>query len=190
MFSSRLRRMTLVSLFALVTLVAGTVALAVAATPRATPASFSAQYSAKYICGWLPPVPPDLDQYAKPGDYATSINIHNYTASGISGQFRPTIAYRNGSPTASLAPARSVSIAKGRSVVLDCVEIWASLSLPPGTFIQGNVHIGLPSVLPVHAVYTSQTHEDPNAGPGVAAGHSIDVEMVLPFNVPMAPANN
>lgn len=151
------------------------------ANPEANPV----QYSVKFVCGWLPPVPPDLDQWLKPGDYATSINIHNHTTGWVTGGARVALFFRAGTPPPAATAALPFSIPRRTTATIDCVWIWAALGVPPGSFVEGAVHIGLSQPLSVWAVYTSQTHDDPNAGPGPSAGISIDVEQVFPIQAPI-----
>ncbi len=144
------------------------------------------QYAVKYVCGWLPPVPPDLDQWLKPGNYATSINIYNHNPNGVvGGAKRVSLQYRMGNPPPPIITNFAFTVANRRTLTIDCVDIWSMAGLPPGSFVEGTLHIGLNVELPVTAVYTSQTHDDPNLGPGAAAGHSIDVERILPLPGPI-----
>ncbi len=180
---TRRRNRTLLAVIAAVGLATGaviTTALA-AAGPRSNPV----QYSAPFVCGWLPGVPPDLDQFAKPGDYATSIEIHNVTSGKVGGSKKVALDYRMSSPPAPIAPNFSLSVARDRVLVIDCVDIWAMVGVPGGSFIKGAVHIGLNSQLPVTGIYTSQTHADPTTGADPGAGHSIDVEIIEPIAIVM-----
>lgn len=152
-----------------------------AANPEQNPV----QYSVKFVCGWLPPVPPDLDQWNKPGNYATTINIHNHTTSGVTGGKRVALFFRMGTPAPPLVPAFGFSIPLRRTLAIDCVDIWGMAGLPPGSFVEGALHIGLNQPLSVWSVYTAQSHNDPNAGPEVGAGISIDVEQVFPIQAPL-----
>lgn len=187
---TRSRRLLLLGVLVAVTaLVAGTLAVAALAQSKSdapstqVPGQAAVQYSVPFICGWLPPVPPDLEQHAKPGDYATAINIHNPTTTRIVIEKQVALHYRMGSPAPPAIPSVKARIDKVRVLQIDCVDIWAMAGLPPGSFVKGAVHLGMPVELQVAAIYTSQTHDDPNAGPGPAAGHSIDVEIITPFSV-------
>lgn len=176
----RKRARWLIGIGLLVAAVAGgSIAVALAASPS----NSAVEYSAPFICGWLPPVPPDLDQHAKPGDYHTAINVHNPEASSLVGSRRVSLSRRAGSPSPAVVPFNGFGVGPHGTLQIDCVDIWAMASLPPGTFVKGAVHIGVPRQVPVAAIYTSQTHDDPNAGPGPSAGHSVDVEQILPFSV-------
>lgn len=178
---SRTRNRMIVAAVAAVSLITG--AVITTAFAGAGPRSNPVQYSAPYACGWLPPVPPDLDQHLKPGNYATSIQIHNVTSAKVNGTKKVAFSGRMGAPTPPVNPNFSFSVARDRVLEIDCVDIWAMASLPPGTFISGSVHIGLNSQLPVTGIYTSQTHSDPNLGHDAGAGHSIDVEIIEPFTL-------
>jgi hypothetical protein len=183
-------RTLLVVLVALVCLLAGgmpttaqapvAVTLATDAAPLA-PHAAPVQYSAPYICGWLPSVVPQEDKHAKPGDYATAINIHNPTLSNVAGSARVAVFYPPGGAAPPVFPAFAFTVYRFRVLEIDCVEIWRSLELPPGTFTKGAVHIGLQIELPMAGIYTSQTHPDPAGGPDPGAGISIDLETITPF---------
>lgn len=147
----------------------------------ADPGTLAVQYSAPYICGWLPPVPPQDDRHAKPGDYATAINVHNPLDGPVFGSFRIALWGPPGAPAPPRFPFVNFGIARDRVVQIDCTEIWARLNLPSGTFVKGAIHIGLSTQLPVAAIYTSQTHNNPEAGPDPGAGHSIDIEQIEPY---------
>ncbi len=175
----RVRRRWLIlgTVAGVVGLLAGTLSVIALANPKTRPV----QYSAPFVCGWLPPVPPDLDQHLKPGDYATAINIHNHLDNNVGVSKRVALHYRMGTPAPPVVSFSNTVIRTRAVLEIDCVDIWAMAGLPPGSFVKGAVHIGLDTRLPVAAIYTSQTHDDPNAGPGPAAGHSIDVEIIEPF---------
>jgi hypothetical protein len=194
---SRSRWILLVGLMSVVALIASGATAAVAFQDRAdkgdvieapdiaNPEQNSVQYSVKFVCGWLPPVPPQDDQWLKPGDYATTINIHNHQTNTVSGGYRVALFYRIGSPSPPAVAAVPFNIFRRTVGSIDCVSIWAAAGLPPGTFVEGAVHIGLSQPLSVWAVYTSQTHNDPALGPDGGAGHSIDVEQVVPIQAPI-----
>ncbi len=162
-------------------MVAGVVILVAGVAAAINPGNAPVKYSAPFICGWLPPVPPDLDQHAKPGDYHTAIMIHNHTGTNVTAGKQVMLSFRMGAPPAPPTPFFNASIPFRRTLQIDCVDIWAMAGVPPGSFVKGHLLIGLNQPLPVSATYTSQTHDDPNVGPGPAAGHSIDVEQIFPI---------
>ncbi len=153
------------------------------ASLQAQPAEQRAvQYSIKFVCGWLPPVPPQDDQFLKPGDYATAINIHNPNTSGVvRGAKRVALHYRMGTTPPPVITNFAFTVANRRVLEIDCQDIWFMAGVPSGTFLKGMVHVGLDEELPIAAVYTSQTHNNDLTGPDPGAGHSIDVEYVKPF---------
>ena len=169
-----------------VALVIAVVSMALAAAPAtAQPEQFPVQYMVKFVCGLVPVQPPGEEGPLKPGNYATAINIHNYTfTSPIFGSTRIALHYREGVPFPSLpplVPVKQLKLWRYRTAEIDCPSIWMRTNLPPGTFVKGMVHIGIGQLLPVVAVYTSQTVLDPAVPPDAGAGHSIDVEEVFPF---------
>ncbi len=146
------------------------------------------QYMVKFVCGWRGPAPPVEDQQVKPGNYATAINIYNHNRSGVvGGAARVALWYRTGFPPPPLVTNFAFTVVNRRVLEIDCLDVWIRSNIPPGTFLKGMVHVGLDQRLEVVAVYTSQTHDNPNAGPDPGAGHSIDVEYVKPLIVPIAP---
>lgn len=175
----RVRRRWLIlgTVAGVVGLLAGTLSVIALANPKTRPV----QYSAPFVCGWLPPVPPDLDQHLKPGDYATSISIDNHTGTNVFGSKRVHLQYRMGTPPPPVVPSVNLSVVKNRVLEIDCIDIWGMAGVPPGSFIKGAVHIGLGQQLPVAATYAVQTHTDPNIGPDPGAGISIDVEHIPPL---------
>ncbi len=169
-------------------LLAALVALA-ALTPgtaAAEPSSFPVQYMVKFTCGFLPDLPPEEGTTPlKPGNYATAINIHNYTPSGMPAAKRVALHYRMGTvpPYPPVPPAFNVWMASRRVLEVDCIDIWNMVGVPPETFLKGMVHIGMNQRLPVAAVYTAQTDLNPNTPLDAGAGISIDVEVIEPFIV-------
>jgi hypothetical protein len=115
-------------------------------------------YSVKYLCGlstisstqFIPPVEPTV----KPGNYATSINIHNYHLKGLLISRKAVVS---GGQIGKLA---GQGIGPNQAVNVDCSQIVRMI--PPGPaplppFIEGFVEIVSPLGLSVTAVYTSQT---------------------------------
>ncbi len=157
-------------------------ALPVQAQP---PGSFPVQYMVKFVCGIQPvPVQGQIQEMVKPGNYATAINIHNYTGGDLFGSKKVSLHYRNGTPVGQLPPIlpREDMILYPRRVLeIDCPDIWRMADVPPGTFVKGMVWIGLPQPLPMAAVYPSQTNLVFFEAPDPGAGISIDVENIDPF---------
>ena len=161
--------------------VAGIVAvLALAAVPAeaANPVASPVQYSVKFVCGF---VPVGEEEPVKPGNYATAINIHNYTTTNLNVEMLVALHYRAGSGPPPLVPFRTSRAYKYRTLEVDCVDIWGMVGTQPGAFLKGMLHLGMPTPLAVAAVYTSQTNLGPGAGLDPGAGISIDVEYVAPF---------
>jgi hypothetical protein len=147
-------------------------------------------YSVKFICGDQPN--PNLhapsEPPVKPGNYATSINVHNYhldqTAAGITKT--AVIANPENAPSLGLisAPPHTINLPPGRAFEIDCADI---VSLFPSTvtlpqFIKGFVELrGSFPTLSVTAVYTAQP-TTPGTGPSGPV--SIEVVPVQPFPGP------
>jgi len=119
-------------------------------------------YSVKYLCGlstvsstqFLPPVEPTV----KPGNYATSVNIHNYHTKGFV-IFKKAVV--SGGPIGKLA---GQDVGPNQALNVDCGQIVKAI--PPGPaplppFIEGFVEIVSPFQLSVTAVYTTQTCTNP-----------------------------
>jgi hypothetical protein len=151
--------------------------------PSFPPEAEPVQYSVKFVCG-LVPFTGDHQAPLNPGNYATAVNIHNYTAATVSGSYRIALHYRDGDPTPPIIGTKNINPKKFRTLEIDCVNIWSKVGLPPGTFVKGMLHIGLAQNLPIAAVYTAQTNlSDPvmPVPPDAGAGISIDVENISPF---------
>lgn len=136
-----------------------------ATLPKATiqPAQFPFIYSVKFVCGLqtLPTntqqFPPPQEPPVKPGNYATSINIHNifetenfiFTKAVIAGGI--------------VGPFTGLVLGPNRAIVIDCTQIFRMLGGVPvtQTFIEGFVEIGSRTKLSVASVYTSQTCLNP-----------------------------
>lgn len=154
----------------------GVLAAVSSATP---PGSSSWQYLAKFVCGVQPAE--GFNEHVKPGNYATAINVGNHTVTDRSGEFKVLIAARIGAPPPPVVANVPFLARKLRTTEIDCPVIWAAAGVPPGTFLKGFVHIGLPVDFPVTAVYTSQTNNVPPGAPDAGAGISIDVEQIAPW---------
>ena len=162
-------------------LIVGTMAWSASGQTQRTPATRSYQYVVPFMCGWLPPVPPDLIQFATPGTYHTSVVVHNPGFEQVPVRVRVMLGGRAGGTPPPPIGAGNEPAKKNRSLTFDCPWIWAQASLPPGTFIHGALHLGTDERVPVTGFYSAQTHDDPNAGPGAAAGTTSSVEQFEPF---------
>ena len=142
-------------------------------------------YMVKFVCGYLPPLGPE-EEPVKPGNYATAINIHNYTTGAVVIYKRPALHYHEYAPD-ELPPvfwAEKFWIKKRRVLEVDCMDVWLLTGTPPGSFQKGMMQISMRGELPVVAVYTAQTNLEPPAAGAAAdpgAGISIDVEYIEPF---------
>ncbi len=133
-------------------------------------------YSVKYLCGlstvsstqFLPPVEPTV----KPGNYATSVNIHNYHTKGFVILKKAVIS---GGRIGKLA---GQDIGPNQALNVDCSQIVRAI--PPGPaplppFIEGFVEIVSPLQLSVTAVYTTQTCTNPANKCSVLGSLSLEV---------------
>ena len=147
-----------------------------AASPHLAPV----QYMVKFVCGYVAYQPTGEEPPVKPGNYATAINIDNYTTDRQIITKRVHVHYREGQPVPPVFAHKSAVIYPWRVLEIDCTDIWALTGTNPGTFLKGMVHIGTGIKLPVAAVYTAQTNIT-NQAPDAGAGISIDVEQYDPF---------
>jgi len=102
----------------------------------------------------LPPVEPTV----KPGNYATSINIHNYHTRGFVIQKKAVVS---GGEIGKLA---GQDVGPNQALNVDCAKIVKALPVGPvplPLFIEGFVEIVSPLQLSVAAVYTTQTCTNP-----------------------------
>jgi hypothetical protein len=142
---------------------------------RAQTGTPSYVYSVKYVCGlqiipstqFRPPTEPPV----KPGNYATSINIHNYHTIETSILTKAVVA---GGQIGKLAGR---GLLPNQALNVGCGQIVAMI--PPTTplplFIEGFVEIVSPVQLSVAAVYTSQTCINPGAKCSMLGELSLDV---------------
>ena len=144
------------------------------------PNNFAVQYMVKFVCGFVPPPDTGEPPPVKPGDYATAINIHNYTYQNVRIQKRVALHMREGTAPPPIPRSQWATMYKLRVLEIDCVDIWNLSQLPFGTFVKGMVHIGTPFEVPVAAVYTVLQDVDGDHVPEVG-GQSIDVEYVKPL---------
>lgn len=110
-------------------------------------------YSVKYICGLqnVPSRQPPFEPPLKPGNYATSINIHNYHGSQAA-TFRKAVV-ANG----QIGSISSMVMTSNQAISIDCNRILGMLKPPFPSFIEGFVEFGSTKQLSVTAVYTSQS---------------------------------
>lgn len=127
-------------------------------------------YSVKFVCG-LQAVsslqfPPPHEPTVKPGNYATSVNVHNYHVStaGVIFQKKAVIALPESKPRGRISSIVRETLKPDQALSVDCNELESlfpvgSAPLPP--FIEGFVEIVSPVQLSVTAVYTTQTCINP-----------------------------
>jgi hypothetical protein len=157
-------------------------------------------YAAKFLCGsFLPKVPsPPTDGVewpVKPGNYFTTINVHNPNTDTISFQKKAVLLYRAdkpGEPEQPMPPSQLIPVSlKGDWVLeIDCSDIRNKLlggAVPAPTFIEGWVVIEVkgnqlhqtdPPWLDVTAVYTGHGW-NLQSGKPIYEGFAEDVEPIL-----------
>ena len=122
-------------------------------------------YMVKFVCGRQGDVA--LDASVRPGDYATAINIHNFTDYRVKVYRKPALHY---TPYSAAPPPYAVTgiwVRPGRVLEIDCLDIYTLTGRTVGTFVKGMMHLSMQEELRVAAVYT--------VGAGEAVP-SIDVE--------------
>lgn len=116
--------------------------------------------SIKFICGKADDAHVKAFAFSA-GVYSTTINVTNQSTGTISGQKRFSIALLSqqvGKFTALIPWALKPS----ESMQIDCGDIYKRMEIPPGTFIDGFVHIvGAPFRYDVTAAYTVSDGERP-----------------------------
>jgi hypothetical protein len=149
-------------------------------------------YSVKFICGDEPvpnPTPkPPAEPPVKPGNYTTSINIHNFhldqravfTKTAV---IAPTEADFEKNPNQiQSSKVVSITLLPGQPIEIDCsdiVNLFGTLPPSSGPFIKGFVELrGSFPTLSVTAVYTAQAAI---AGTAPSGPVSIEVVPVQPF---------
>ncbi len=151
----------------------------IALQPPAAADGNPVHYMVKFVCGLQAEVetgePP-----VKPGNYATAINLHNYTGEEIVLTYRPALHYTVGADLPPTFELKTIAIAPFSVLELDCNELWNYMALEPGEFIKGMVDIGSPVLFPVVAVYTALVTDHMEITE-TGAGISIDVEYIDPF---------
>lgn len=160
------------------------------ATPGETPTPGEPDvvYMAKFVCGRIPDgesgelaieEPP-----AKPGNYATAINIGNLLDEEVEFTLRASVASTlrtaGGEPAPGPVSTAQVDVLGGKEALeYDCADIIRMFGreLAESRFVKGFLTIETTHELAVTAVYTSRTSRDP------AAGKSIDVEDIDPHRL-------
>ncbi len=166
-------------------------------TPKATPTPVPNVflYSVKFLCGlqstpanqFKPPVEPPV----KPGNYATSVNVHNFRSVAVCLAKKAAIANSEGQTVLPASAFKSVTLPGDGAFEIDCADIVsffpAGAGLPP--FIEGFVEIQSRNQLSVTGVYTSQTcNPSPTTG-GCASLGQLAIE-VVPEQSFTAPKSN
>ena len=148
----------------------------------ATPKPGAYHYSAKFVCGQQAPGTGD-ETPLKPGNYATAINLHNYTDRAVALTLRPAVDYSLGAPTPRPAAASSVDIAPYSTLELDCPALLRLAGAAAGSPLRGMIDLALATRLPVAVVYTAEITDRMDLT-DTGAGISIDVEYLEPFLTP------
>ena len=141
------------------------------AVPTPTPVTNVFLYSVKFLCGvqavqstqFKPPAEPPV----KPGNYATSVNVHNFRPANACLAKKAAIAGPESQDvTGRISAFRGFNLGPDGAVEIDCTDIvslFPAGTLPP--FIEGFVEIQSRTQLNVTGVYTSQTcNTSPTAG--------------------------
>jgi len=155
------------------------VVLAMAVLPTAMPTSpvraatvTRYEYAVPYHCGWA-----GSDEYGvKPGNYATTINVHNPNVGTATVLWKVVRTY----PTpATKTSFNSLNIQNDQGKVWRCTNIWNRLNMQPGSYVTGFVVLhSFNQPLDVYATYTNEYYDwDPGMG-GIGIGLSIDVEHI------------
>ncbi|HVR38425.1 MAG TPA: hypothetical protein VMU84_04965 [Thermoanaerobaculia bacterium] len=114
------------------------------------------QYAAKFICGKADGANP-----AAPGVYWTAINVHNPL---LRKEITFVKKFTIGLPKEKVGKIstwfRGI-LRADETLQIDCVDIWAHLSVPAGSFVEGFAVIQPSSELDVVGVYTAAP---PNGG--------------------------
>ncbi len=151
------------------------VTVAVLTLPFASPAAAQAScsttnpgtfiYSVKFLCGLqvVPSNPSTVpnEPPVKPGNYATSVNVHNYHSANVASFCKKAvIALPEGSAArGTVSPFVTDTLDFNQAEEIDCSDIVTLLhpTLPtPPPFIKGFVEMLSNVQLSVAAVYTSQ----------------------------------
>lgn len=156
-------------------------------------------YAAKFLCGSFLPRERDFEGPVKPGNYLTTINVHNPNPALISFRKKAVLLYRADDPPKPEQPMRPGKLFDARleddwGLQIDCIDIRRELlgGMAPGapTFIEGWVVIEVsgtgeqaePRPLDVTAVYTSHGW-DQRSDRRAFTGFAQDVEVIRPNRV-------
>jgi hypothetical protein len=127
-----------------------------------TASAQSLTYNAKYVCGKTDDESVKLFAFA-PGAYFTSVNVHTDKDIEIRKRFSISLLDEKSGPISDWV---STFIPGGRSMQIDCGNIYGHLGVPIGTFIEGYVTIVSGVKLDVVGVYSV------DGGAGVASIHT------------------
>jgi len=129
-------------------------------TPAPTPIQRSAfLYSVKFLCGLEPPptgIKPPQEPPVKPGNYATTINVHNFGTAQVNICKKAVVAFSElQGPQKLISPFKNFPLIPDGAFEIDCTDIasFFPAGLPP--FVEGFVEIRSPVQLNVQAAYTS-----------------------------------
>lgn len=117
-------------------------------------------YSPKLICGRATDV--ETSSFlAAPGSYFTAINVHNPNGANVTIRKRFSLG-RPGEQVGALSNFVSTTIPTGRTILIECRNIWGHLGIAAGTFVEGVVEIrAIGGEVDVVGVYTTAP---PNGG--------------------------
>jgi len=159
--------------------------------PTPTPVRNAFFYSVKFLCGLEQPQPnlkPPQEPPVKPGNYATSINVHNFRNLNLCISKKAVIAPPELAPTQNIGPFRPFKLVPDGAFHIDCADILSLFPVGAGfpSFIEGFVEIQSTVQLNVQAVYTSQTcHTSATTGGCTSLGElSLDVVPEPSYFVP------
>jgi hypothetical protein len=151
-------------------------AQAASPTATATPVPNVFLYSAKFVCGlqsvqssqFTPPAEPPV----KPGNYATTINVHNFHPLLACIAKKVVISHPESEDVnGEISPFRRFELGPDGAVEIDCSDVASFFpNVKLGPFIEGFVEIQSRFQLNVTGVYTSQTCvASPTTGAGCAS---------------------
>jgi len=154
------------------------------AVPTPTPVPNVFLYSVKFLCGlqsvqssqFKPPAEPQV----KPGNYATSINVHNFHSSVACLAKKAAIAGPESVDiTGQISAFRGFNLGPDAAFEIDCSDIVSLFPVGTGlpSFIEGFVEIQSRTQLSVTAVYTSQTCNTSSTG-GCASLGQLGISVV------------